>query len=53
MVLCRHINLSKKHPERILKNDKKVVEKLDYDGIKFPVQEKDFSKIEVKKQYLH
>ena len=43
----------KKYPERILKNDKKVVEKLDYDGIKFPVQEKDFSKIEVKKQYLH
>ena len=30
------------------KNDKKVVEKLNYDGIEFPVQEKDFNKIEVK-----
>ena len=29
----RHINPSKKHPERILKNDKKVTEKLDYDEI--------------------
>ena len=30
------------------KTDKKVAEKLDYDGIEFPVQEKDFSLIEVK-----
>ena len=44
----RHINPSKEHPERILKNDKKIAEKLDYDGIEFPVQEKDFNKIEVK-----
>ena len=44
----RHINPSKEHPERILKTDKKIVEKLDYDGIEFPVQERDFSKIEVK-----
>ena len=44
----RHINPSKEHPERILKTDKKIAEKLDYDGIKFPVQEKDFNKIEVK-----
>ena len=44
----RHINPSKEHPERILKNDKKIAEKLDYDGNEFPVQEKDFSKIEVK-----
>ena len=47
----RHINLSKEHPERIKKTDKKIAEKLDYD--EFPVQEKDFYKIEVKKQYLH
>ena len=39
---------SKEHPERILKNDKKIAEELNYDGIEFPVQEKDFNKIEVK-----
>ena len=44
----RHINPSKGHPERIKKTDKKVDEKLDYDGIEFPVQENDFNKIEVK-----
>ena len=42
------MNLSKEHPEIIKKTDKKFAEKLDYDGIKYPVQEKDFSKIEVK-----
>ena len=36
----RHINPSKEHPERILKTDKKIAEKLDYDGIEFPVQAK-------------
>ena len=44
----RHINPSKEHLERIEKTDKKIAEKLDYDGIEFPMQEKDFSKIEVK-----
>ena len=44
----RHINPSKEHPERIKKTDKKVAEKLNYDEIEFPVQEKDFSKIRVK-----
>ena len=44
----RHINPSKEHPERIKKADKKIAEELDYDGIEFPVQEKDFNKIEVK-----
>ena len=47
----RHINLSKEHPERIKKTNKKIAEKLDYDGIEFPVQEKDFHKIEVKALY--
>ena len=36
------------HPERIKKADKKIAEKLDYNGIEFPVEEKDFSKIELK-----
>ena len=44
----RHINPSKKHPGRIKKADKKIAEKRDYNGIEFPVQEKDFRKIEVK-----
>ena len=44
----RHINPWKEHPERLKKTDKKITEKLDYDGIEFPVQEKDFNKIEVK-----
>ena len=44
----RHINPSKEHPERIKKTDKKIAEELNYDGIEFPVQEKDFKKIEIK-----
>ena len=42
----RHINPSKEHPERIKITDKKVAE--NDDEIEFPVQEKDFNKIEVK-----
>ena len=34
----RHINLLNKHPERIKKNDKKIAEELNYNGIEFPVQ---------------
>ena len=41
----RYINPSKEHPERIKKSDKKIAEKVDYDGIQFRVQEKDFNKI--------
>ena len=33
--------------EGLKKVDKKIAEKLDYDRIEFPVQEKDFGKIEV------
>ena len=40
------MNPLKEHPERIRKDDKKLVKDLDYYGIDFPVQEKDFSKIE-------
>ena len=43
----RHINPVKIHPERITREDKKkLVNSLNYDGIEFPVREKDFSKIE-------
>ena len=44
----RHINPSKEHLERIKKIDTKIAEKLNYDEIEFPVQGKDFNKIEVK-----
>ena len=44
----KHINPLKENPGKLLKTDKKIAERLDYDGIEFPVQEKDFSKIEVK-----
>ena len=44
----RYINLLNKHRERILKNDKKIAEELNYGRIEFPVQEKDFNKTEIK-----
>ena len=37
----------KNHPGRITKNDRDFANNLNYDGIEFPVQEKNFSKIEV------
>ena len=43
----RHINPSKEHPERIFKIDKQIGKRLNYDRIQFPVQEKDFNKIEM------
>ena len=46
--LVKHINLLNKHPERILKNDKKIAEELNYNEIEFPIHEKDFNKIERK-----
>ena len=42
--LVKHIT----NPEEIREEDKEFISNLDYDGIEFPVQEKDFSKIEVK-----
>ena len=44
----RNIKPVKTHPERITEEDKKLVNSLNYDGIEFPVREKDFSKIETK-----
>ena len=44
----RHFNPFKYHPGRIKKVDKRLASNLYYDGIQFPVREKDFSKIEVK-----
>ena len=43
----RHINPVKDHPGRITRIDRELANNLNYDGIKFPVQEKDFSKTKV------
>ena len=43
----RHINPLKEHPEIITKTDREIACNLNYDGIKIPVEEKDFKKIEV------
>ena len=50
---ARHVNLVKIHPERITREDEKLINNLNYDGIEFPVQEKDFSKIEIRNKHLH
>ena len=42
--LIKHIT----NPEKITEKDQKLISNLDYDGIEFPVQQKDFSKTEVK-----
>ena len=42
----RHLNLVKRHPEKITKEDKKVINDLDYEGIKFPVSKTDYCRIE-------
>ena len=44
----KHINAIKTHPERIRQSNKELANDLNYDGVEFPVQEKDFSKIEEK-----
>ena len=43
----RHINPTQDHLGRIKKTDRRLASNLNYEGIEFPVQEKDFSKIEV------
>ena len=42
----RHLNPQQKDPQRIKKTDKRYVEKLDYSGIDFPVNVKQYNKIE-------
>ena len=36
----------KTHPERITKEDKNMINDLNYEGIKFPVSKKDYCRIE-------
>ena len=42
--LVKHIT----NPEKITQEDKELISDLDYDGIEFPVQQKNFYEIEVK-----
>ena len=42
----RLINLTDTHPERINKQDKKIVTKLNYSGIEFPLDVNDYELIE-------
>ena len=44
----RMINPIDKHPERVKKEDKIMIDKLDYSGIEFPISKKDYNKIEKK-----
>ena len=44
----RHINPVKIHPETITGKDEELVSDLSYDGVRFPVRNKYFSKIETK-----
>ena len=44
----RHLNPQTKYPERIKKEDKKMINELNYDGINFPLSQKHYNK--VKKQ---
>ena len=42
----RHLNPQTEHPERIKKEDKKMINELNYDGIDFPLSQKHYSKVE-------
>ena len=46
-ITVRHINPLKEHPEKITNIDKEIACNLNYDGVEFPVEEKDLKKIEV------
>ena len=42
----RHLNPQIEHPERIKKEDKKMINELNYEGIEFPVSQKHYNKVE-------
>ena len=41
-----HLNPQTKYPERIKKEDKKMINELNYDGINFPLSQKHYNKVE-------
>ena len=42
----RHLNLQEKNPQRIKKEDKKMINEMNYDGIDFPLSQKHYNKVE-------
>ena len=42
----RHLNPQEKNPQRIKKEDKKMINELNYDGINFPLSKKHYNKVE-------
>ena len=46
--LChiRHLNPQTEHPDRIKKEDNKMIKELNYDGIDFPLSQKHYNKVE-------
>ena len=42
------VNPQEKNPHKIKKEDKDMVDRLDYNGIKLPISKKDYNKIEKK-----
>ena len=42
----RHLNPQEKKPQRIKKEDKKMINELNYDGIDFPLSHKHYNKVE-------
>ena len=42
----RHLNPQKKDPQRIKKEDKRLIGGLNYEGIEFPVSQKHYNKVE-------
>ena len=47
----RHLNPQKKDPQRIKKEDKQLIEGLNYEGIEFPVSQKHYNKVEKTEQH--
>ena len=43
----RHLNLEERNPQRITKEDKELVSKLNHEGVNFPASKKDYCKIEI------
>ena len=42
----RHLNPQEKNPQRIKKEDKEMINELNYDGINFPLSQKHYNKVE-------
>ena len=47
----RHLNLVERNPQRITKEDRELGNRLDYEGINFPVSEKDYCKFRKQNNY--